>query len=253
MEGLYTTLATLFGVYIEPVLYGSVFIFVVITIAGFSLWLMSGVGPVERRLRQIAEGNSRTSHVTHTEGAFEVKWVEPLVKLIEPKEGWQSSTLTSRLVRAGIRAPNAISYLVAAKIVGAFVLPLLILAPFIFSPTTILSTAEIAMIVSAAGLVGFYLPDFILERKGKRRTLAFQEGFPDAMDMLVVCVEAGLGLDAALQRVGKELQSSHPELSTELQLLTLELRAGKGRADALRALAERTALDDVRSLTSILI
>jgi tight adherence protein C len=66
-------------------------------------------------------------------------------------------------------------------------------------------------------------------------------------------VEAGLGLDAALQRVGKELHSSHPELSTELQLLTLELRAGKGRADALRALAERTALDDVRSLTSILI
>ncbi|MEN8169056.1 MAG: type II secretion system F family protein [Pseudomonadota bacterium] len=253
MEGLYTTLATLFGVYIEPVLYGSVFLFVVVTIAGFSLWLMSGIGPVERRLREISEGNSRSSHVRHSEGAFDVKWVEPLVKLIEPKEGWQSSTLTSRLVRAGIRAPNAINYLVAAKIIAAFVLPLMIIAPFIFSPTTTLGTAEIAVLVSLGGLVGFYLPDFILGRKAKRRTLYFEEGFPDAMDMLVVCVEAGLGLDAALQRVGNELQISHPELATELKLLTLELRAGKGRADALRSLAERTTLDDVRSLTSILI
>jgi tight adherence protein C len=253
MEGLYTTLATFFGVYIEPVLYGSVFLFVVVTIAGLSLWLLSGVNPVERRLREIAEGNSLSSHETHTEGAFNVRWVEPLVKLVEPEDGWESSTLKSRLVRAGIREPKAINYLVAIKILAAFVLPLLILAPFIFSPTTALSAAKIALLVSAGGLVGLYLPDFILERKAKKRTLAFEEGFPDAMDMLVVCVEAGLGLDAAIQRVGSELQISHPELANELKLVSLELRVGKGRADALRALADRTALDDVRSLTSILI
>ena len=253
MEGLYTTLATLFGIYIEPVLYGSVFLFVVITIAGLSLWLMSGSNPVERRLREIAEGNSLSSHVTHTEGAFNVKWVEPVVKLVEPSDGWESSTLKSRLVRAGIREPKAINYLVATKIIAAFILPLLIIVPFIFSPTTALSTPLIALLVTAGGLIGLYLPDFILERKAKQRTLAFQEGFPDAMDMLVVCVEAGLGLDAAIQRVGSELQTSHPELSNELNLVSLELRAGKGRAAALRALADRTALDDVRSLTSILI
>jgi tight adherence protein C len=253
MEGLYTTLATLFGIYIEPVLYGSVFLFVVVTIAGLSLWLLSGVNPVERRLREIAEGNSLSSHETHTEGAFNVRWVEPLVKLVEPEDGWESSTLKSRLVRAGIREPKAINYLVAIKILAAFVLPLLILAPFIISPTTALSAAKIALLVSAGGLVGLYLPDFILERKAKQRTLAFEEGFPDAMDMLVVCVEAGLGLDAAIQRVGSELNISHPELANELKLVSLELRVGKGRADALRALADRTALDDVRSLTSILI
>jgi tight adherence protein C len=253
MEGLYTTLATLFGIYIEPVLYGSVFLFVVVTIAGLALWLMSGVSPVERRLREIAEGNSLSSHETHTEGAFNVRWVEPLVKLVEPEDGWESSTLKSRLVRAGIREPKAINYLVAIKILAAFVLPLLILAPFIISPTTALSAAKIALLVSAGGLVGLYLPDFILERKAKQRTLAFEEGFPDAMDMLVVCVEAGLGLDAAIQRVGSELNISHPELANELKLVSLELRVGKGRADALRALADRTALDDVRSLTSILI
>jgi tight adherence protein C len=253
MDSLYTTLSTLFGLYLEPVLYGSVFVFVAITILGLAFWLMSGVNPVERRLREIAEGNSLTSHDVHTEGAFTVKWVEPLVKLMEPVDGWQTSNIKSRLVRAGIRGPKAINYLVAAKLVAAFVLPLLILIPFIFRPTAAPSTALIALLVSAGGLIGLYLPDFILERKAKRRKLAFEEGFPDAMDMLVVCVEAGLGLDAAIQRVGKELMISHPELSTELKLVSLELRAGKGRAEALRSLADRTAMDDVRSLTSILI
>ncbi|MCW8917645.1 MAG: type II secretion system F family protein [Gammaproteobacteria bacterium] len=253
MEGLYTTLVSLIETYLEPVLYGSVFLFVTVTIIGLSLWLMSGGNPVDRRLREIAEGNSRSSHVAHTEGAFNVKWIEPFVKLMEPPDGWQSSNLKSRLVRAGIRGPKAINYLIAAKLIAAFALPLLILIPFIFSTGTTPSTALVALLVSGGGLMGFYLPDFILTRKGKKRKLAFEEGFPDAMDMLVVCVEAGLGLDAAIQRVGKELQISHPELSTELKLVSLELRAGKGRADALRALADRTAMDDVRSLTSILI
>lgn len=253
MDGLSTTLATLFGAYIVPLMYGSVFVFAAITIAGIALWMMSGSSPVERRLREIAEGSARSSHVAHTEGAFNVKWVAPLVKLVEPAEGWEASTLRSRLVRAGIREPKAINYFIAAKVMAAFILPLLVLAPFIISPTTTLSTAKIALMVSLGGLVGLYLPDFILVRKGSRRTLALQEGFPDAMDMLVVCVEAGLGLDAAIQRVGAELRFSHPELSAELSLVSLELRAGKGRADALRALANRTALDDVRALTSILI
>jgi tight adherence protein C len=253
MEGLYTTLETLYGLYLEQVLYGSVFIFVSITIIGLSLWLMTGVNPVERRLKEIAEGNSLNSHVAHTEGAFTVKWIEPIVKLMEPDEGWQSSSLKRRLVRAGIRGPKAINYLVAAKVLGAFLLPLLILIPFILTPTATPSMAMIALLVSTGGMVGLYLPDFVLTRKAKRRMIAFEEGFPDAMDMLVVCVEAGLGLDAAIQRVGKELMISHPELSTELKLVSLELRAGKGRADALRALADRTAMDDVRSLTSILI
>lgn len=253
MEGLNTTLATLFGLNLEPMLYGSVFLFVAITIIGLALWLMSGVNPVDRRLREIAEGNSLTSHVAHTEGAFTVKWIEPLVKLMEPEDGWQSSNLKSRLVRAGIRGPKAINYLIAIKLLSAFVLPLLILFPFILTQTTTPSVTMIALFVSAGGLVGLYLPDFILERKARKRKIAFEEGFPDAMDMLVVCVEAGLGLDAAIQRVGKELMNSHPELSTELKLVSLELRAGKGRAEALRSLADRTAMDEVRSLTSILI
>ena len=253
MEELYSTLSALFGGYIDTMLYGSVFLFVVVTIAGLAFWLMSGMTPVERRLREIAEGSSTTSHVTHREGAFNVRWVAPIVKLVEPTEGWEGSSLKSRLVRAGIRNPQAIHYFVASKVIAAFLIPLLILSPFIIAPTTTLSTPMTALLVSLGGLIGLYLPDFVLIRKASARTRALEEGFPDAMDMLVVCVEAGLGLDAAIQRVGKELEYSHSELSSELKLVSLELRAGKGRADALKSLADRTQLDDVRSLTSVLI
>lgn len=253
MDSILRFLTTPFDTYLGTMLYGAVFIFVVLTIGGLAFWLMSGISPVERRLREIAEGNSINSRVTHTEGTFNVRWVAPIVKLVEPSEGWEKSTLKARLVRAGIREPRAIHVFVAAKIITAFLLPLLFLAPFIISPTRTLSTPAIALLVSMGGLIGLYLPDFILSRKAKNRTRALQEGFPDAMDMLVVCVEAGLGLDAAIQRVGKELEYSHSELSSELKLVSLELRAGKARADALRALADRTMLDDVRALTSILI
>lgn len=253
MDNLYQTLAELFGTNIEFVLYISVFLFVGVTIFGLATWLLTGVSPVERRLREIAEGSSAAAHVTHTEGTFTVKWVEPLVRLVEPDEGWESSALKSRLVRAGIRNRKAISYLIASKVVSAFALPLLLLSPYYFNPTATMSGTMVALLASGGALVGLYLPDFILERKAKGRILTLQEGFPDAMDMLVVCVEAGLGLDAAIQRVGNELQVSHPELSNEMKLVSLEMRAGKGRADALRALADRTGLDDVKALTSILI
>lgn len=253
MGDIYTSLASLFQMNIESIMYGSVFLFAVLTIGGVAWWLLSGVNPVERRLREIAEGNQLNSHITHTDAGFTVKWVEPLIKLVEPQTGWESSSLKSKLVRAGIREPKAIHYFVAAKVVSAFVLPLLVMLPFILNPTTGWSTQKIVLAVSLAGLIGLYLPDFFLAKKAKARLLALQEGFPDALDMLVVCVEAGLGLDAAIQRVGKELQISHPQLSDEIRLVSLELRAGKGRANALRALADRTALDDVRSLTSILI
>jgi len=114
-------------------------------------------------------------------------------------------------------------------------------------------SSTVILLFAATGIVSFFLPDFFLDRKASKRRLAFEEGFPDAMDMLVVCVEAGLGLDAAIQRVGKEMVASHQELAVEFSLISLELRAGKGRAAALRSLAERTGLDDVRALTSILI
>jgi tight adherence protein C len=108
------------------------------------------------------------------------------------------------------------------------------------------------MALGACG-VGYVLPGAWLGRMAKKRQHLIQLGLPDALDLLVVSVEAGLGLDQAIQRVGDELAFAHPELADELSLINLELRAGKARSEALRNLGERTGVDDVVSLVTMLI
>ena len=100
---------------------------------------------------------------------------------------------------------------------------------------------------------GFFLPRFVLKRMIKSRQQRIKLGLPDALDLTVICVEAGLALDQALMRVGQDLHHAHPELSEEFHLVNLEMRAGKPRAEALRNLVERTGVDDLRSLVGTLI
>ena len=108
------------------------------------------------------------------------------------------------------------------------------------------------MALLGAGL-GYVLPGVVLARLAKRRQHRIRLSTPDALDLLVVSVEAGLGLDQAIQRVGDELAPVHPELSEDLRLINLELRAGKPRAEALHNLAARTGVDDLISLVAILV
>jgi tight adherence protein C len=102
-------------------------------------------------------------------------------------------------------------------------------------------------------LFGFYLPEFWLRTRIVRRKRKLFEGLPDALDLMVICVEAGMGLDAAIHRISQELKLSNPVLSDELKLLNLEIRAGKPRQEALRNLALRTDIEDVNSLVTLLI
>jgi tight adherence protein C len=102
-------------------------------------------------------------------------------------------------------------------------------------------------------VLGYVLPSFILKRLIKRRQERIRLSLADALDLAVVCTEAGLGLDQAIQRVAEELRHAHPELSDEFRLINLEMRAGKPRAEALRNLATRTGVDDVRALVGVLI
>jgi len=109
------------------------------------------------------------------------------------------------------------------------------------------------LVALAGAALGYLLPNMALGRMAGRRQHRIRLSLPDALDLLVVSVEAGLGLDQAIQRVGQELALAHPELSSELRLINLELRAGKPRSEALRNLAERTGVDDLTSLTAMLI
>lgn len=114
-------------------------------------------------------------------------------------------------------------------------------------------TASPALLLGAAVVSGFLLPDMWLTWRVRQRQHRIRLALADALDLLLICVEAGLGLDQAILRVGQELRIAHPELSEEMQIVNMEMRVGKPRLEALRELAERTGVDDIKSLVAMLI
>lgn len=176
--------------------------------------------------------------------------MDPLTKHLLPGKEWDKSKLHAQLVHAGFRAPNAMSSLYALKVLLAICLLLSAWVATNFNPT--LTTEQVLMICAGATYTGYILPNMVLDHLASRRKRAIRNGFPDALDLLVVCVESGLGLTAALQRVADELDVSHPELSGELHLVNVEIRAGVNRIEALRGMAQRTGVEDVRGLVALL-
>ena len=186
-------------------------------------------------------------------------WVERIVKLSGPlaylslpKEGWENSALRTRFMNAGFRNASAPVVYFTAKTALAIGLPLL---TFFFLSTSSAKFGSNALLLwlflSAA--IGYYLPNILLSNIITRRQREIFETFPDALDLMTVCVEAGLAMDAALARVAAEIGLKSEVLSDELNLVTLELRAGSSKEKALRNLALRTGVEDVDALVAMLI
>jgi len=162
-----------------------------------------------------------------------------------PKSPKEMGTLRLRLVQAGFRRDEALTIFFGMRVTVALGLFSLFAGGLIGRPN---------MLMALGGLgLGYILPGMLLARLAKRRAHRIRLSLADMLDLLVVSVEAGLGLDAALQRVGQELAFAYPELADELRLINLELRAGKPRSEALRNLADRTGVDDLSSLVTMLI
>ncbi|MDK2955777.1 MAG: tight adherence protein [Desulfovibrionales bacterium] len=159
--------------------------------------------------------------------------------------------LSDSLVQAGIHSPNAVAVFQGVKIAMALCMGLAGLLSWWAVGTL---PGNLAMLMAALpALEGYYIPDMWLSRKRKARQEAILLELPDALDLLVVCVESGMGLDQAIQRVRQELAMSAPHFSGELRQMSLELRAGKPRREALKNLGKRIGVDDVTSLVSLLI
>lgn len=171
---------------------------------------------------------------------------------IGPTEADEIDKNRMRLVQAGMRRPD--SYKIFQGFKGCLALALaggfLAARYFIFTDLSIPVSAFVFVLLATIGVYG---PEYWLTKKINKRKMMLSDELPDALDLLVVCVEAGMGLDQAIDRVCQEMRTSGPIISSEFKLLTLELRAGKARTDALRSLAERAGLDDLNSLTSLLI
>jgi tight adherence protein C len=167
-----------------------------------------------------------------------------------PSSDAEVASLKANLIRGGFRSENALPVFYGLRIVSTLVmLGLCVMLDAKMPPNVMMKVALMVMGVAA----GWILPRFFLEKKVKKRQEVLRLALPDALDLLVVSVEAGLGLDQAIQHVAKELAPSHPELSEDMQLVTLEMRAGKRRAEALRTFSERTGEPEFRKLTAILI
>jgi tight adherence protein C len=164
-----------------------------------------------------------------------------------PRSPKEMGNLRLRLVRAGFRRDEALTMFFGIRVTFALGLFAMFSMFFHARPNTVL-------MVSLGGLgLGYLLPGMVLARMAKRRTHLIRLSLADMLDLLVVSVEAGLGLDQAMQRVGQELAFAYPALSDELRLINLELRAGKPRSEALRNLADRTGVEDLASLVTMLI
>jgi len=151
---------------------------------------------------------------------------------------------------AGYRSASAVSTFYGVKLALALALLLSWLVAAHFLPN--ISAGRLVFFALGACFLGMLLPGMWLDRKVATRHRQLRNGFPDALDLLNVCVESGLGLTQALQRVADELEISHPELASEFAQVTAQMRAGVDREVALRGLATRTGLDDVRGLVSLL-
>lgn len=231
--------------------------FLAFIFAALGIYVLSiaRIESVHRRLKSVREGaQQERSNGFHQEGVFTVRWLQPMGSLILPTDDWRRSILRKQLVVAGFRQQSALHTYLAAKLLFAVLLLVASALALTFSSDQItLAQPEGIFTVVAACVLGFFLPDGYLRARINQRNRSFVEGFPDALDMLVVCVEAGLGLDAAIDRVAQEIRISHPELAIELSLISLEIRAGKSRAEALHSLAERMQVDQVHALTTLLI
>ena len=167
-----------------------------------------------------------------------------------PTSEQETATLRGDLIRAGFRSENAAPVFYGLRIVTTL---MMLMLTMMLEPKMPPNPMMKIMLLVSGCAAGWILPRFFLEKRVTKRQLVVKLSLPDALDLLVVSVEAGLGLDQAIQHVARELQVSHPQLSEEMSLVTLEMRAGKRRSEALRNFAERTGEPEVKKLVAILI
>ena len=215
---------------------------------GLSVIFLGITNPIRHRLGMIDDAEDKRK------GTLALKIstaIGPVAAFILPKEDLERDKVKRDLYRAGYHSPQALQIFYASKAVLAIVLVMATLVASQFLPSA--SSQNLMFYVAMAAAVGLLLPSYVLSKSLERQMRLLRNGFPDALDLLVVCVESGLGLGPALQRVADEINVSHPELSLELATVNAEMRAGVQREKALKNLGDRTGLPDIRGLVALLV
>jgi tight adherence protein C len=238
----------------RPLLLLVVFLAVALAVALVATSLEARRSVRRRVSEQIAADGGSSSRTLRSEQT-QTAWVR-LVNFIEERglslTDTKDAQLRKKLIAAGYTHPSAPRIFTLARLILTLGLPVILVGG------TYLLAAEPGMVrlyVMAAGsaLAGLYFPNLWITARADRRRQAILNSLPDALDLMLVCVEAGLGMEAAFDRVGREMTRSHPLISELLGLVVLELRAGRSRDDALRRMADRAGVDEIRSFSTLLI
>jgi tight adherence protein C len=201
------------------------------------------------RLRELAPGERQPERASMSE--IVLATLPRVGQLLVQAEGGLDGRLRTRLKQAGFYAPQAVPIFVAAQLLLALALPLMTVPPLCgFGVVT--QRYALMLGVTAAG-VGVLIPGLWVDSRRNKRQANFRRTLPDALDMLVLCVEGGLSLTAAMQRVTSELQSAHPLLAAEMNIVQREMQLGRSAGEALYQFGERCDLEEVRNLASVLL
>jgi tight adherence protein C len=211
--------------------------------------------PYRQRLTAgVSDGtmNEERASLRYAEDAPIFRISKSVEKYVLSSSAGPQSAIRHEMIQAGYFHPAASSVYLVSRFVLGLALPAVFvsIAPFVFRN---MPTEMLLLIGAALGVVGLMLPRLWIRYRRSRRQQAVRESFPDALDLLLICVEAGLGLDGALDRVSEQLVSAHPTLAEQLRLTSLEMRAGKSRDDAMHNFAERIGLDEIRSFSTLLV
>lgn len=226
-------------------IYGAT-IFLLVTLGSITLLALLFPNKSQQRLQELVQPAEKTNWVKKV-----VTIAGPLAKLSSPQGDWEKSPLRVKFINAGIRSSNAPTIFYASKTL----LPLILAAAGYFTLRIMGKTLEpntLILYLLIIATIGCYLPNILLGRAIKARRREIFENFPDAADLMLVCVEAGLGLEAALVSVAEEMKLTSKALTEEIHLTNLETRAGGTRAQALRNLGLRTGVDEINAFVSML-
>mgnify|MGYP000391434527 FL=1 len=222
----------------EQIIY-LILVFIAVFIVMLLILYQFNASPLKSRLNRLDASNTSAQDNLDDDStdpswvASFIKLTGPLAKLSLPAEGWENSHFRTRFMNAGYRGSNAPILFFTAKTLLALVLPSLAIL-YLSLSSRLMPQHMMLLIVLLFAAIGYFLPNMLLEKRINNRKREIFESFPDAIDLTTVCVEAGLGLDAALARVGDEMQTKSLTLGEELHLLSLELRAGSSRERALK-------------------
>lgn len=225
---------------------------VVALVAGLRSVLSSPREEVLDRVERVTRVAPSAEPLARPRGEQPSLWaalLRPLSKLSKP-QGEELSRFRAKLVHAGYRGERAVESFFGAKIALGLLLASL---PFVVGAVRAEPLHSAKLLAIVLGAIGFYAPNAWLNSRVAARQLALVRALPDTLDLMVTCVEAGLGLEAALHRITAEIALSSPVLASELRQTVMEIQAGVTRADAFRRLAERTGLEELRTLSAMLI